>query len=513
MRLAEVVGSIAMATDLGLGMPLEHVLRACVIATRFAEALELPDEDVDATYWSTLFFGAGCIGTSFELSAMFGDDISFRRDAFELGESKVERLRYVVGRAGSNKTGFGKWWAKASLAFGGLSSFMQTFLAHCAVSAHMAERVGLGERVVACLLQSFEQPNGKGIPLGLKGDEVLLPIQIANLANLVEITDREQGWEASLSVARENVGYLDAELVERWCGMASRVLDGVDAESSWDGVVGHRSPGRDVLTQAELDKALELLADFADLKAPSFTGHSRAVASLAVAAGRQIGLPDADLDTLRRSALLHDIGRLGVPNTIWDKPGPLTAAEAERVRLHAYYTDRVLHRSGKLTLLASVASADHERVDGSGYPKGVTAAASPLLARILAAADCYHAMLEDRPHRAALGRATAAGELRDAARAGTLDAAAVDAVLTADGHRARKKPAAPAGLTVREVEVLVLAARGRTTKAIASELGIAHKTAGNHIERIYEKTGSRSRAEAAMFAMRSGLLPDWETDP
>jgi HD-GYP domain-containing protein (c-di-GMP phosphodiesterase class II) len=510
--LAEVVGSIAMATDLGLGMPLEHVLRSTVIGVRFAEALGASAEDVDATYWSTLFFGAGCIGTSYELSALFGDDIAFRRDAFDVGERNLDRLRYVVGRAGSDRSGFGRWWAKASLALGGLSSFMQTFLAHCAVSAQMADRVGLGDRVVTCLLQSFEQTNGKGMPLGLKGDEVLLPIQIANLAGAVEIPDREKGWEASVAFARDNVGYLDAGLVGRWCELAEGVLDGVDAESSWDRVVGHQSLGSRTLTQAELDEALELLADFADLKSPWFTGHSRAVASLAMAAGRELGLPDADLVTLRRSALLHDIGRVGVPNSLWDKRGPLTAAEAEKVRLHAYYTDRVLHRSGKLAFLASVASAAHERADGSGYPRGTSGATSPVLARLIAAADCYHAMLEDRPHRESLGRAAAAAELRRAARDGKLDAAAVDAVLAADGHRVRKKPAAPAGLTVREVEVLVLAARGRTTKAIADTLGVAPKTAGNHIERIYEKTGLRSRAEVAMFAMRNGLLPDWETE-
>jgi HD-GYP domain-containing protein (c-di-GMP phosphodiesterase class II) len=266
-----------------------------------------------------------------------------------------------------------------------------------------------------------------------------------------------------------------------------------------------------VLTQAELDDLLGLLADFADLKSPWFTGHSRAVASLAESAGADLGLPSADLVTLRRAALVHDIGRTGVPNTLWDKRGPLTAAEFERVRLHAYYTDRVLHRCGKLALLASVASAAHERTDASGYPKA-SGPGSPVLSKVLAAADCYHAMIEDRPHRPALSRQTAAAELRDAVRAGTLDGAAVDAVLAADGHRVRKKPATPAGLTVREVEVLAQVARGGTTKAIGAALGISPKTAGNHIERIYQKIGVSSRAEAAMFAMRHGLLPDWETE-
>lgn len=265
--------------------------------------------------------------------------------------------------------------------------------------------------------------------------------------------------------------------------------------------------GRGPLDDDELDAALELLADYADLKSPWFTGHSRGVAHLAVEAGRRVGLPGPDLTVLRRAALVHDLGRNGIPNSIWDKPGSLTEGETEHVRLHAYYVDRMLRRVGGLAALAEVASAAHERSGGTGYPRAIGGASIPLLARILAAADTYHALREDRPHRAAWTRAAAEAELRRMAREGDLDGTAVDAVLAAAGHRVRRKPTSPGGLTPREVEVLVLAARGGTTKAVAHSLGIAPKTAGNHIERIYEKIGVSSRAEAAMFAMQHGLVP------
>jgi DNA-binding CsgD family transcriptional regulator len=208
----------------------------------------------------------------------------------------------------------------------------------------------------------------------------------------------------------------------------------------------------------------------------------------------------------RRAALVHEIGRAGVPNSIWDKPGPLTTSEHERVRLHAYYTERVLHRAGALAPLGSVAAAAHERADGSGYPRAVAGATIPLLGKYLEAADAYQAMTEDRPHRAALSPATAALELRKGVREGAFDGAAADAVLAVAGHPVRKSPAAPAGLTPREVEVLVLAAKGATNKAIGSRLGISPKTAGNHLERVYAKAGVGSRAEAAMFAMHHGLV-------
>lgn len=393
-----------------------------------------------------------------------------------------------------------------------MTSLEQALLAHCAVSVRLAERLGLGGSVVASLRQTFTRWDGKGIPRGVGGDQLLLPIRIVHLAHIVEERDRTGGVEASVARAQEFSGTsFDPALASAWSTAAGEVLDGVDAESAWDRVVSNQPTAREPLTEAELDDALALLGDYADLKSPWFTGHSRGVASLAAAAARAAGTPEREVIQLRRAALLHDIGRNGVPNTLWDKPGQFTEAEMERARLHAYYTDRVLHRASRLSPLAGIAAAAHERSSGSGYPRRIAGAAIPLSARLLAAADAYHAMLEDRPHRPALNRERAAAELRQAARQGELDGTAVDAVLAAAGHRTRRKPSAPAGLTPRELEVLALAARGSTTRALAVSLGISPKTAENHIENIYSKVGISSRAEAAMFAMQHGLVRDWET--
>jgi HD-GYP domain-containing protein (c-di-GMP phosphodiesterase class II) len=295
----------------------------------------------------------------------------------------------------------------------------------------------------------------------------------------------------------------DPAVVDAWVAIASDVLPTLAGES-WPGIAPAR-PDRS-LSDDELDEALELLADYADLKSPWFSGHSRGVADLAEDAARHMGLPEGERVTLRRAALVHDIGRNGVPNSIWDKPGPLTDDERERVRLHAYYTDRVLHRAGHLAYLSSVASSAHERAGGGGYPRAIAGETIPLLGRLLECADAYHAMCENRPHRPAMSKDVAAKEVRRMARDGELDGAAVDAVLAAAGHPVRKRPSTPAGLTPREVEVLELAARGATTRQVASRLGITPKTAGNHIERIYAKIGVSSRAEAALFAMQNGLL-------
>jgi DNA-binding CsgD family transcriptional regulator len=212
---------------------------------------------------------------------------------------------------------------------------------------------------------------------------------------------------------------------------------------------------------------------------------------------------------LRRAALVHDLGRLGVSNAIWDKPAALTPPEWERVRLHPYLTERMLASSSALAPLGALAAQHHERCDGSGYPRGQSADVLSPEARILAAADAYRAMLEPRPHRPPRTPTEAEAELRTDVREGRLDGDAVNAVLSGAGHRVRRRREWPAGLTPRELEVLRLLARGASNKEIARVLVISPKTVGNHVEHIYLKTGARSRAAASLFATRHGLIGEF----
>jgi HD-GYP domain-containing protein (c-di-GMP phosphodiesterase class II) len=223
--------------------------------------------------------------------------------------------------------------------------------------------------------------------------------------------------------------------------------------------------------------------------------------------------PAQDVRTLRRAALVHGFGRLGVSNAIWDKRGPLGAGEWERVRMHPYLTERMLRQSPALSSLGAIAAQLRERLDGSGYPGGLSGAAISRPARLLAAADAYQAMRAPRPHRAALSADAAGAELRADVRAGRLDGEAVRAVLAAAGHRVSRRREGPDGLTAREVEVLRLAARGLTNKDIAGVLVISPKTVANHIQHIYTKIGVTSRAMAGLYAVRHGLLPEDEPVP
>ena len=214
-----------------------------------------------------------------------------------------------------------------------------------------------------------------------------------------------------------------------------------------------------------------------------------------------------DVTELRRAALLHDVGRVGVSAGIWGKSTPLTEREWEQVRLHPYYTERVLARTPTLQRLAALASTHHERLDGTGYHRGVNAAVLSPAARILAAADAYQAMSEPRPHRASLSPETAADELRGGVRSGKLDGDAVHAVLAVAGHRVPLvRRERPAGLSAREVEVLRLLARGLSNRGIADQLYVAPDTVKHHVQHIYDKTGRATRAGATLFAMEHALL-------
>jgi HD-GYP domain-containing protein (c-di-GMP phosphodiesterase class II)/DNA-binding CsgD family transcriptional regulator len=264
-----------------------------------------------------------------------------------------------------------------------------------------------------------------------------------------------------------------------------------------------------VIGERRLDDVAAALADLVDLKSPYLLGHSGAVGRLAEAAAARIGLGADECADVRRAGLLQDLGRLGVSNLVWDRAGPLGSSEWEQVRLHPYHTERILARSPALAPLAHIAGMHHERPDGRGYHRGVTAAAIPVAARILAAADAFQALTEPRPHRAAVTAGPAADELHRMAAAGALDAEAARAVCDAAGidHRPRRASAGwPAGLTDREVEVLRLLARGQSKKQVAASLVIAPGTVHTHTVHIYEKLGVSTRAGLALFAMEHGLV-------
>jgi len=512
VRLAELVASLSLATDLGLGQPMEHIVRSCALGLRVAEDVGLDESERAVIYYVALLAWLGCHADSHEQAAWFGDDIEVRQDKHRSDLVGAAMAGFILRHIGAGEAPMRRARLLVSLVASRGEAVAAMETTHCLIAGAFAMRLGLGTHVRDNLQQVFERWDGKGAPAKLEGDQIALPARIVVLADIVEVFRGLGGTEAAVEVARgRGGGQLDPALAEHFCDRADALLVGLDDTIGWDSVIAGEPALASPISGVDLDAALEAVADFADLKSPYTTGHSRGVADRAAGAARLAGLDESAALELRRAGLLHDIGRIGVSNAIWDKQGPLSDAEMERVRIHPYLTQRTFSRSPRLAQLAEIAAQHHERLDGSGYPRGLSASALSPEARILAAADCYQAMTELRPHRPARTAGDAAVELRKEVKAGRLDRDAVEAVLAAAGHRVPSRRAGPAGLTARELEVLALLARGQSNKEIASRLFISPKTVGSHVEHIYRKIDCSTRAEASLFVMQHGLLPELDS--
>jgi HD-GYP domain-containing protein (c-di-GMP phosphodiesterase class II) len=523
VRLAELVATLSLVADLGLGQPMEHVLRQARIALRLADAAGLSDADRAATYYVALLAWVGCAADTSELARMFGDETEMYAGTYEHDMAGLSGALFFGSHLGVGRGPVERVGMVGAFAASGGRRVKNVMRSHCTIAAQLAVRLGLGDDVRRPLLQAFERWDGRGVPGVVSGDQLSPAIQVVQLADTVETVHRLRGVQGALDITTARRGkHYDPELVHCFHARHQAIFDGLDDNASWDAVIADdpglgrtlddtdrssASASADDGASGGLEAALEAFADFADLKSPDRLGHSRGVAALADRAARQLGLPATEMTLVRRSALVHDLGMIGVPSRVWDETRPWSESQRERARTHPYLTERMLARAWTLAELGRCAALHHERLDGSGYPRGLAGDALPLPARLLAAADVYHALGEPRPHRSAVDASAAEAVCLAEVKAGRLDGDAVDAVLAAAGHRVRRRAAAlPGGLTRREAEVVVLVARGRSNPEIARELDVARKTVSAHLEHVYTKLGVSSRTEAALFAMRHGLV-------
>ena len=502
---AEVIAALSLATDLSIGFDFEHGLRSTVVAARLAERLGVDRHTASETYYACLLQQVGCTADAHVRAAVVGDFAPFMEQFMPVWFGSQREMMAAMARSVEpgappllRAMGMARTVPKAA-------RVMPRVDAACREVARMLiDRLGLPASIGALFAHVDERWDGKGAP-GVAGEEIPLAMRIAHVARDIDIQRVLGGPALAARVVGERAGSaLDPMIAARFVDEADEIL-ALDAGSSvWSEALACEPAPRLTLEGAAIDRALTAMGDFADLVSPPFAGHSAGVADLASAAARRCQLDAGEVTAVRRAGLVHDVGRVGVPVPIWQKPGPLTAGEWERVRLHPYHSERILSRSPFLAGLAPVATAHHERLDGSGYHRGSAANALSPAARVLAAADAYHAMTEPRPHRDALRPERAAETLGNEARDGRLDADAVGAVLEAAGHQAPRIER-PAGLTEREVEVVGLLARGLQTKQVALTLGISVKTADRHVQNAYGKIGVSTRAAATVFAMEHGL--------
>ena len=513
VRLAELVAALSVATDLGKGFPQEQAQRACLVGQRLAELAGLSAEDRHTAYYCSLLRFVGCTATAHEFAAVFGDDIAGSSwFAMADPDDSAAVLRIIFRNAGKGQPALARARAVGRVLARGRATRREHEQASCEVARLLAERLGLGPDVARALAQVFERWDGKGgVPGKESGEEIVLPVRVGHLAHYGVLFQRAEGVEGAVAMARERSGTMfDPALADLFCAHAAELFADLPESGVFAAVVAAEPEPWRWLAGDRVDRALRAMGDFADLKSPFTVGHSDGVARLAGAAAKARGLDDAQVTAVRRAGWLHDLGRCAVSTAIWDKAGRLSDAEWESVRLHSYYTDRVVSRCPPLAEVGAVAALHHERADGSGYHTGVAGTAMSPAAAVLAAADVHQALVERRPHRPARTADEAAAVLCEEADAGRLDRRAVDAVLEAAGSpvRSAPPPAAPlpAGLSEREVEVLALLAKGLTNAQVAAALFISPKTVGAHAEHIYRKIGVSTRAAATAFALGNDLV-------
>jgi HD-GYP domain-containing protein (c-di-GMP phosphodiesterase class II) len=513
MRLSDFMMTLAYASDLATGHSRDFALKSCVMAMRIAKLAGLDPKVSRDAYHLALLRYVGCNADTHVLSGLFGDEIALRRDLVgldmgnraELGKvftRAFQRLYFDLDPAAQEKAvaeGLGQALAVAR----------PVLTAHCEVARRIGERLGLSEEISRNLAQIYERWDGKGLPNGLSGEQVLPAVRVVTLAqDAIALSDELGPAEMARIVASRGDGPYEAALAGLVAAHAAALVEGIGATVEREEILGLEPQPHVVMDEAAAEEAFLAIADMIDMRMPFTLGHSRAVSELAAAAGREAGLPEADVRALRWAGLVHDIGELIVPVSTWMRVGPLSARERDAAHLHPYYGERALAAFGPGgNAMAALVLRHHERLDGSGYHRKVTGADLSPAARILAAAEAFQSAREERPHRHAATPEAAAARLRAAVRDGQQCAEASEAVLKAAGQPSRRAaPRVLAGMTPREIEVLRLVAAGLTAKEVGRRLDLSPKTVDHHIQSIYGKIGVATRAAAALYAVEHGLL-------
>jgi putative nucleotidyltransferase with HDIG domain len=437
--LSKVIGALSYALDITEGEPPGHAVRTCMIGMRLAEALALDAATRSHLFYALLLKDAGCSANSAKMAALFGvDDHIAKRTSKRIDWSgRLPAFIWswqTVSQAGSVRSRFGRL---LDIKEEGqvTKALMQ---ARCDRGAEIALLLGLGSETAEAIRALDEHWDGAGQPRALRGEEIPLLGRILCLAQTAEIFHGEGGVPAVVGVARKRRGgWFDPALVDALRSIAG---DGEFWDSLADGDVARWEPEDRMLVadDARLDAIATAFAGVVDAKSPWTYRHSDRASLIARGLARALG---ADERTLARAAMLHDIGKLAISNVILDKPAPLTRVEFAEVREHPLTTERIVSRVPGFEHLAGLAGAHHERLDGSGYPRGLHEDELTLPMRLLAVADVYEALTSERPYRRALSSYDALAVVRSdvPARLDPDAFSALERLLGDDEHEAQRE--------------------------------------------------------------------------
>jgi putative nucleotidyltransferase with HDIG domain len=405
IRFSDVVSALSAALDLTEGQPMGHATRSCILGMRIAEELQLGTQDRTHLYYALLLKDAGCSTNAARMHNILGsDDIRAKKEVkFEdWTKPSLSGLRYLMRNVLP-----GKSWAQrvAKAVVVGLQqkkNNAEVIGARCERGAQIARKVGLGEPTAQAIFSLDEHWNGGGYPEHRKGEEISVLARIMNVSQTLEAFANQRSPAEAVAVVSQRSGtWFDPEIarIVRTLEKDEQLWENARSENARQYVL-EMEPGAAMLaTPQHIDNLCDAFAEIIDTKSPYTYNHSLGVARAAIEIANGLGLAAQTVTMVRRAALLHDIGKLSVSNAILEKPGKLTEPEWDVMKMHPVYTRAIVRTIAGFEQLAFVAAAHHERLDGKGYPDGLTATHLPLTARILCVADVYQALTEKRPYR------------------------------------------------------------------------------------------------------------------
>jgi putative nucleotidyltransferase with HDIG domain len=405
IRLSDVVGALSHALDITGGQPRGHAERTCLIAMEIAARAGLDADQRSALFYAALLKDAGCSSTAARVAQLYdGDDTVAKSHRRRVDFSETpDALAHLVRTVAPGGTPWRRARALARILATGREGSRRIVELRCDRGAAVARAVGLQEDAAVAILHVDERWDGRGAPSGLVGEEISVIARVLALAQCAAVFWADGGGaEAACAIARRRRGtWFDPAFVD--------VLVAFEGETAfWNTLiepyVGGVEPEHHVVLADDerIDRVAKGFATVIDAKSPFTARHSEGVASIAAGLARTLGLGEDDARALHRAGLLHDVGKLGVSSAILDKPGKLTDAEWSAMRRHPEWSLQILQRIPAFLELAHIAAAHHERLDGSGYYRGLRAEHLDRPSRILAVADVAEALSSERPYREAL---------------------------------------------------------------------------------------------------------------
>jgi len=411
LRMSDLISALSYALDLTEGQPMGHSVKCCVLGMKLAEICGVPADECGDLYYALLLKDAGCSSNAARMYEILGGDERKAKSEAKLTDwSSItfDGLEYLLRNVMPGRSRLDRLLAIASVAANRNTQAAELISTRCNRGAQIARKIGFSDKTYSAIYSLDEHWDGKGFPGGRAGQDIPLLSRIMNLCQTFEVFAAINGPADAYQILQDRSGtWFDPELVRAARELRQDVTlwEKLEDRSVREAVIDLEPVELIVYAEeARLDSVCEAFADVIDVKSPYTHAHSRGVMNAAVHISRELNFDEARLKMVQRAALLHDIGKLSVPNNILDKPGKLTEQEWDVVKLHPYYTQQILEKISGFEELAYVASSHHERMDGSGYFRKLSAEQMSMPARVIAVADIYDALSAKRPYREALPR-------------------------------------------------------------------------------------------------------------